>query len=172
MAGSFCQVGLPAIIVVRGKHMADMSNIVNFKNSDGLPPDVVLKLNHNFWHVVSKITDPEIIAVSGTTLPEPRTTETLFYNTDTGDLYVWGENEVLGGQVESGWQKVDMNLIHSEDSAPASDEHTHGEVIWYDTDAKEFYILTGSTALSLPVRWISLEAFIRAVAIDVFSSMS
>lgn len=40
--------------------MADMSNIVDFNNSDGLPPDVVRKLNNNFWHVVMKMFDPDV----------------------------------------------------------------------------------------------------------------
>ena len=148
-----------------------MTNIVDFNNSDGLPPEVIKKLNNNFWHAVNKIVEDQIVAVAGETAPDPRTDETLWYKTDTGDLYVWAEALLPGGQTEWGWMKIDLNLIHSEDSAPVSDEQTHGEVFWYDTSSHEFYLLTGSTLASLPVRWVSLEMFVYQVALAMYSSI-
>lgn len=145
--------------------MADMSNIASFNNSDGLSPWIVQKLNNNFWSIVQKISDPEIVMVSGSTFPEPRTNEAMFYNTDTGDLYIWGEY-IPAGQSDpvDGWVKTDLGCIRVEDRAPASDEQTLGEIIWYSRDERQFYILTSSTNFSLPLRWYSLESYIYAIA--------
>ena len=114
--------------------MADMSNIASFNNSDGLSPWIVQKLNNNFWSIVQKISDPEIVMVSGSTFPEPRTNEAMFYNTDTGDLYIWGEY-IPAGEIDpvEGWRKVDTGFIHVDPNPPGVSEYERTtEFIWID----------------------------------------
>lgn len=145
--------------------MANMANIVDFNNSDGLPPEVVKKLNNNFWHVVDKIRDPGIVMTSGATLPEPRTDEALFYNVEDGSLYIWSGYDGPGSD-GSEWQKVEQGFIRVEDRIPVSDEpSTHGEKVWYSTSDNQFYILAESSIASLPLRWYALDSYIAQVAI-------
>lgn len=105
-----------------------MTNIVDFNNSDGLPPWVIQKLNNNFWNVVYKILDDQVVMVAGVTEPTPRTDETLWYKTDTGDLYIWREFEG-----EWGWDKIDIGYIHVDDNPPGvSSYQRENEFLWID----------------------------------------
>ena len=51
----------------------DYGYILSFNNSSGLPPDVVAKLNNNFYHLKNMFTDPEIVMAAGVELPDPLT---------------------------------------------------------------------------------------------------
>ena len=109
-----------------------MTNIVDFNNTDGLPPLVIQKLNNNFWNIIRKIVDPEVVMVSGSTLPNPRTNETLFYNNDTGDLYIWKKIDASNW----GWVLTDIGYIHIDDKAPYDPSCTYtrvSEFIWINT---------------------------------------
>lgn len=112
--------------------MADMTNIVDFNNSDGLPPLVIQKLNNNFWNVIHKIIEDEIVIVASVTAPEPRTDETLWYKNDTGELYIWREFDGNWG-----WDKIDIGYIHVDTVGPYDSGVTYtrkNEFIWIATN--------------------------------------
>ena len=150
----------------------DYGYILSFNNSSGLPPDVVSKLNNNFYHLKNMIKDPEIVMTAGIELPDPRTVETLFYKTDTGQLYIWADEQLPGQSApEKTWVPVDLGFIRVEDiSSPASDDpSTHGERIWYNENTKQFYILTQtmhSEGHPLRLGWWSLEDYVRSIVND------
>lgn len=150
--------------------MANMTNIVDFNSSDGLPPWVVQKLNHNFWGVVQKIIDDQVVMVSGVTAPSPRTEETLWYNTETGDLYIWREFDGTWG-----WDKIDIGYIHVDPDIPSAaavredDPYIRkNEFLWittnpnltYDTNLFIWSVLPGSTTAT----WHSLGEIIAAIS--------
>lgn len=131
--------------------MINMANIVDFNNSDGIPPDVIKKLNNNMFELAQKITIPEIVMTAGIEFPEPRTDETMFYKTDTGDVYIWGlANQSLPGEQRSDkeqWVKVDLGNIRIEQGPPPTvgDQRTDyqltNEILWFSIDEKTLYIL-------------------------------
>lgn len=152
-----------------------MTNIVDFNNSDGLPPGVIQKLNHNFWSVVQKIIAPEVVVVAGATEPNPRTNETLFYNTATGDLYIWSEYNGTWG-----WEKIDIGYIHvdSDDPYNASIRPQNpyirkNEFMWISTNPNDvpcpiwFWGTSGS--ITTP-GWVSFGAFVVNTIAGSFTS--
>jgi len=145
-----------------------MGNIVDFNNSDGLPPTVVQKLNNNFWHVVKKIIEPSIVVVAGSTAPNPRTDETLFYNTDTGELYIWNQYENTWG-----WNKIDIGYIHVDQHTPMDSTYTRkGEVLWVSLDystLSPIYIWSKNVQTDT-WEWIPLETFIVNVVSDAMGN--
>lgn len=150
--------------------MADMINIVDFNSSDGLPPWVIQKLNYNFWGVVQKIVDNEVVIVAGVTEPTPRTDETLWYNTETGDLYIWRE---FNGHW--GWDKIDIGYIHVDPDTPpvaaAREENPYvrkNEFLWIAYGATlshntNLFIWTIAPGSSSP-NWYSLGFLIYALS--------
>ena len=147
-----------------------MSNIVDFNNSDGLPPDVVRKLNNNFWHVVMKMFDPDVVMVSGATLPEPRTNETLFYNTVTGELYIWFYHENFDPNVYTepywGWKLVDIGFIHVENDNPGHSSYIRQrEFIWYDTSTATIYLWFKPSG-QMSAGWHSLKQAVDGYIVD------
>lgn len=149
----------------------DAGYIMSFDNTSGLTPQVVAALNNNFRVLMNRIQDPEIVMVSGINPPDPRTNETMFYKTDTGEIFIWAE-ETRGAVTEFNWVKVDLGFVRVEDNQiPASDEpSTWGERIWYNEQNDQFYILT-KTLLSpneplLRYGWHSLESYVRTIARD------
>jgi len=122
--------------------MANMSNIVDFNNSDGLPPDVIKKLNNNVFQLAQKISDPQIVMVSGVEFPDPRTDETLFYKTDTGDLYIWAHVDE-GSPDEWEWLKIDLSGIHVDTAPPGQSQYNRRqEFLWFDVTHETLYIWT------------------------------
>ena len=145
--------------------MADMTNIVDFNNSDGLPPGVVQKLNNNFWHTISKILTPQIVVSAGSTKPDPRTDETLFYDTITGDLYIWREF-----QGNWGWDKIDIGYIHVDLYNPYDSRTTYtrkNEFLWIATSDDHFmppiYVWARDPSNNL-IYWVPLQDFVEWVA--------
>lgn len=124
--------------------------IMSFDNTNGLDPKVVAKLNNNFWYLANMFTDPEIVAVSSVNAPDPRTNETLWYKTDTGDLYIWSlftpiDPDTLEQQdPEWRWTKIDLNLVELVDTAPANSVR--------DTNALIKYHVTSNGAM--PYFWV------------------
>lgn len=153
--------------------MADMTNIVDFNNSDGLPPWVIQKLNHNFWGVVQKIIKDQIVMVASVTEPSPRTDETLWYKTDTGDLYIWREFEG-----EWGWDKIDIGYIHVDLTNPVSSTYSRkNEYIWISTGSSDvgdpIYVwivnpVGGATTPS----WVPLGTLMVNIMITSFTASS
>ena len=119
--------------------MADMSNIVDFNNSDGLSPDIVKKLNNNFFNMANKIVGSDIVMSAGINPPDPRTNETLFYKTDTGDLYIWAKYVPLDPteDIYWDWMKIDVNVFTIGTSLPYPRTN---ETMFYDTTTGELYI--------------------------------
>ena len=150
--------------------MADMANIVDFNSSDGLPPWVIQKLNHNFWGVVQKIVEDQVVMVASITEPSPRTDETLLYKTDTGDLYLWSlfENNPPSPSPQEphwDWKKLDLGFIHIDPDTPwDSDYRREEEVLWYETTTGKLFIYTDiyidGVGSITPARWHSIHDLI------------
>lgn len=116
--------------------MADLTGISDFNSSDGLPPWVVQKLNGNFWNIINKIVDPDVVMVSGTKFPNPRTDESLFYNTNTGNLYIWNKVSTTTWD----WQLIDIGYIHVDQTNPFNSQYTRSdEFLWIDTSGLGSY---------------------------------
>ena len=146
----------------------DSGYIINFDNSSGLPPQVVAALNNNFRYLVNRFQDPNITAVSGVNPPKPRNNETLFYKIDNGDLYIWkhfDENQDYGIEDHWDWSKLDIGLIHVENSAPSSSTFVRqDEVIWYDTLHHDIYFWYEPQGAMGGARWYSIAEIIRGVS--------
>lgn len=152
--------------------MADMTNIVDFNNSDGLPPWVIQKLNNNFWSVVHKILDDQVVMVAGVTEPTPRTDETLWYKTDTGDLYIWREFEG-----EWGWDKIDIGYIHVDPTNPVSSTYSRkNEYLWISKDDSDLYdpiwiwMLDPRDPNATYPTWVSLSTVVIAIVVNGLST--
>lgn len=110
--------------------MAYQRNIVDFNQSDGIPPLLIQKLNNNFFNLQQSLQAPQITMVSGATFPNPRTNETLFYNTSTGELYVWIFSEMNN---KWDWSKIDVGYIHIDDNPPNNSSYQRqDEMLWID----------------------------------------
>ena len=105
--------------------MNDNGYIMSFSSADSMEPRAAAKLNNNFRFLLSQIKDPEIVMAAGYTLPDPRVDETLFYQLDTGDLYIWSkfipvDPETLEPQEPYwDWMKLDINTIEQVSVAPS-----------------------------------------------------
>lgn len=147
----------------------DYGYIMSFDNSSGLPPQVVAALNNNFYHLANMFEDPQIVMASGSELPEPRTTESLFYDDDSGNLYIW---KLFKGdpyanpptQDEWGWGALDSGIIHVDDNDPdGSSYRRNQEIIWYDESHHTFYLWYRPPNMAGDPNWWSLEDIIRNV---------
>lgn len=152
--------------------MADMANIVDFNNSDGLPPWVIQKLNHNFWGVVQKIVEDQVVMVASVTEPSPRTDETLWYKTDTGDLYIWREFEG-----EWGWDKIDIGYIHVDPDDPVNSTYTRkNEYLWISKNSNDksdplwIWILDPRQPDATDPTWISISVLIGSIVVNGLST--
>ena len=148
---------------------------MSFDNTCGLDPKIVAKLNNNFWYLANMFTDPEIVAVASVNPPSPRTNETLWYETTTGDLHLWSvvrydESEDPDNPGETivspvwDWLKLEVNLIHLSDEDPtANDVPDRTTVFWYNTETGNMFVwglVNTAQAGSNPViewRWLKMD---------------
>lgn len=143
--------------------MADMGNIIDFNNMDGLPPLVIQKLNNNFWNLINMIPISQVVISSGYSLPDPRVDETIFYDIETGDLYTWYYYENFDPNVYDepywGWKKLDVGFIHVEDNSPENSSYIRQEeFIWYDLSSSMIYFWLKVPG-EMNTSWISLNDF-------------
>ena len=121
-------------------------SIVDFNMSDGLAPLIMQKLNANFRNLKDLIHDPEVVITSGATAPSPRTDETLWYNTETGDMYIWAEgvNMTTGRpNGEWGWKKLELNIVSMGQGQPVPATASDGQMFYYDYEHHLLYVYTG-----------------------------
>jgi hypothetical protein len=147
--------------------MADMSNIVDFNNSDGLSPDIVKKLNNNFFNMANKIVGSDIVMVAGINPPDPRTDETLFYKTDTGDLYIWSKFIPIDPDTQEpqdpywDWMKIDINLLESVSEHPSGIRDDNAFIKYYITDTGAYPYFWIDYTSEVRAQWISLIDLIK-----------
>ena len=143
-------------------------DILDFNMSDGLAPLIMQKLNVNFKNLRSLIRDPEVVITSGATEPDPRTDETLWYNTETGELSIWAQGiDPLTGQPngEWDWRKLDLNMAVIENYPPI-DQHgasyipSEGQFLWYDTSTQKLWIWQRASYYQGGPGWETLESII------------
>ena len=142
-------------------------DILDFNMSDGIAPLIMQKLNANFRNLRNLINDPEVVIASGATAPDPRTDETLWYNTETGELSIWAqvidlETGEWTGEWE--WRAINTNLVAFHDFSPMASMSEYyappeGQVFWYDTAHHQLSIWC-QPPYSVEPRWESLENII------------
>lgn len=121
-------------------------SIANFNMSDGIPPLLMQKLNNNFRTILESIEDPEVNIVSGATAPDPRTDETLWYNTETGELSIWARViDLTTGEPkeppEWAWKSVGLDLVQVGDGDPSFDNvPPKDSFLYYEAQSKMLWI--------------------------------
>lgn len=132
-------------------------NIANFNMSDGIPPLLMQKLNNNFMNILDLIRDPEVNIVSGAMAPDPRTDETLWYNTETGELSIWAQEfDLSTGRYtgEWGWSKLVLNSIMVGQDDPTDPDNPIVPpadcFLYYDTSARKLWIYQFQGGANVP----------------------
>lgn len=130
--------------------------------SDGLAPAIMAKLNNNFRNLKNLIRDPEVNIVSGATAPSPRTDETLWYNTETGDMYIWAEGftpQTGEPNGEWAWRKMDTNLITFAPYSPSGENYyrSDGQVFWMDTTSGTLWVWCKSAYGPQVAKWMRFD---------------
>lgn len=146
--------------------MAD--GIADFNPRDGLEPLVVQKLNNNFQSLLRMFMPLAINMVAQSEEPEPRTDETLWYDTDNGDLYIWAQGvDPLTGQPDGNWswKKLDLNMVVIEDHSPIDPfgpgyTPSEGQFLWYDTSTQKLWIWQRASYYQDDPGWETLESII------------
>ena len=146
-------------------------DILDFNMSDGIAPLIMQKLNSNFRNLRNLIRDPEVVIASGATAPDPRTDETLWYNTETGELSVWAQQfDLSTGQYtgEWDWSKPTLNSILVGQDDPTDPDNPiippPDCFLYYNTDTHMVWIYQFQGGASTP----SWASFGDAVAMFVY----
>jgi hypothetical protein len=103
-----------------------MAYLANFQNSDGLDPIVIAKLNENFRAIIQMIPKNEVVMVAQALEPQPRTDETLWYNTDTGALYIWAYNSTSN---EWEWTLLENTFLNDQIAEYVFNRITSGQYL-------------------------------------------
>ena len=155
--------------------------ILQFGFTDGLTPIIMRKLNSNFSILQDMIKDPQIVSVAGATAPDPRTDETLWYDTETGDLYIWAQGVDTTTGLPDGnwsWKKLDLNIVRFGAGQPEA-YVSDGQMLYYDYEHHLLYVYTGMGYWeagspddiyheTTAPQWWTLEGFIEEVVYNSF----
>lgn len=143
--------------------MAD--GIADFNPMDGLEPLVIQKLNNNFQSLLRMFMPLAINMVAQSEAPDPRTDETLWYDTDNGDLYIWAQVwDPIAGSFTDNWEwrkfLTDVLTLGVDDPAGNPPE---GAVLYFNTTTKRLWVYSKADSFSSVGDWHTLEDYITSI---------
>lgn len=146
--------------------MSIVSGIASFNTADGLPNNVMSKLNRNFWLIANAIKDPDIVMTASYSKPEPRTNETLWYDLGTGELWIWALTDVNDPLLPEDdtweWKKLDLGIAHVDDDTPSVSAYQRdAEFLWYDSSEHDLYVYTQLPGGMQAPQWYLLPEYIH-----------